>query len=395
MTLLVHRDPLHLIETKGRIEAVKKLPDFLSKTPLIAHPSYIHTERNWNFIKELFIKELAPEVNQNQVLLLNNMRDPFYYNFEHKFVHNFPVKGIPALWSGWRSCIIKDQETQQMYRLKGITFRNPPQKRLENDFATITVEGGVKERSVENERIYSNRFNKFLKEEGIEPAMEYVGKYVYPIKVYGENLAASIIKTKGDTRLDELTDIIEYSIDTLSMNISIKNEKLIEYYILEICDKVNKLYFDMGFIVGRMKKFMDKIKMTWSDNLERINHHLGNVVVYPSGENLYLGFVDFESACNRRDMSKTQLRIQQINEFISMQKHECLRGACARPFLMNSKKRVLDYYDNFSWKFEKENIVKGFARGYYSNNELTNKLEYHRLEEIVFLLNESIALATK
>ena len=260
-SLLVHRDPLYLVETKGKVEAVKQMPDFLSKAPLVAHPSHIHEERSWEFVNELFIKELALVVNYDKTILTED-RDPFDYCFKHKFVHNFPIKGVPALWSGWRSCIVKDPETQQIYRLKGITFTNPPKLEKEKDH--VTIEGGQREYSAENERIYSNRFNKFLREEGIEPTMDYLGRYIYPIKVNGEKLATSIMKIKGDTRLDELTDILELNIEVLKdIASSSKNRYYIESNMAKILEKTNQLYFDLGFIVGRMKRLMTRINMTW------------------------------------------------------------------------------------------------------------------------------------
>jgi hypothetical protein len=391
MSLLIYRDPLHLVETKGKVEAVKKLPDFLAKNPLVAHSSYIHDEREWEFIHELFIKE-STRVNTYYEVILKKDEDPFVSPFKHKFVHNFPVEGIPALWSGWRSCIVKDPETQQMYRLKGITFRNPPKIEIGKDY--VIVEGGAKERSAENERIYSNRFNKFLQEEGIEPAMEYVGKYVHPIKVFGEKLTTSIIKTRGDTRLDELSDVLELNVWALEDKaINSKNIYYIAKDIYQIRRKVDQLYFDLGFIVGRMKRLMTKINMTWSDNLERINHHLGNVVVYPSEEYLCLGFVDFESACNGRDMGKKRIRKQQSEEFIDMKKDQAIRGACARPLLIFEKENFWDCFTHNILYSEKKPLSEGFVKGYHSRaKKLTNKIEYHRLEEVVSLLHQSNVL---
>ena len=144
-----------------------------------------------------------------------------------------------------------------------------------------------------------------------------------------------------------------------------------------------------------MKKFMNKINMTWSDNMERINHHLGNVVVYPEENNLCLGFCDFESACNRRDMSREELKIQQMNEFKRMRDEQILMEACARTLLISWGAYTSSCFNYGAITLEKTPMVEGFVKGYESKSKkISNKIESHRLEEIVSLLHQSAALLT-
>src|SRR3989338_9217285 len=107
--LFVVRDPLNLIETEGRVEVLKEVPDFLRKNPLMADPYFFN-------LKILRYNESLPVREDGSPSKV----------FSSPNVGGYKRDGVPALWSGHRSCITLDSRTEQMYRLKGIAFGIQP-----------------------------------------------------------------------------------------------------------------------------------------------------------------------------------------------------------------------------------------------------------------------------
>ncbi|MDP3639581.1 MAG: hypothetical protein Q8R53_00050, partial [Nanoarchaeota archaeon] len=103
--LLVRRDPVSLVEQEGTVTMVRELPDFLRQQPLAIHHFYYDWQTDWRD-DELWLDKRV------------NLADDLtrcYSSIPEK-----PVGGIPALWSGYRSCVTLDEKTNQLYRLKGV-----------------------------------------------------------------------------------------------------------------------------------------------------------------------------------------------------------------------------------------------------------------------------------
>ncbi len=292
--LFVRRGALHLVERIGEVIQVRKMPRVLSKSPLTAE------FQDYSFPE--FPNDSLPVKRDKQISdTLNKFNEHFH---KHISPYNGTPKRrrIPALWSGYRSCVVIDK-TGQMFRLKGIAFnKKKPETKIRKTYTR--VEGGQLLRNAENEHLYSDRFNEVLRNEGIVPPMEYAGMDRYPIRVDGDNLAASIIRIEGDTRLDELFYVCE------RLYLDRKNNNGARFL-----ERTSELYFDLGFIVGRLKKLMDKNGQTWSDNSRRSNANIGNVVLYSLGRSkVGVGLVDFDASCDIRDKSESRLKYQQKRE---------------------------------------------------------------------------------
>lgn len=292
--LFIKRDPCPLIRREGKVEEIKGMPEFLREGPFYAHP-----ERRNNILHRA--KENLLEHSETEI------------EFPSSELYGIFCNGPKALWSGWRSALVQDPDTKQFYRLKGISFLDEPEVEKHGD--AISVLGGQWARNAQNEQFFSDRFNDVLRQEGIEPVMEHVGYYRYPIKTKGRKLAASIVKVKGDTRLDELFFILE----NLAIEYIDENSRLTNSQKSDFLQEGVDFYYLAGIAVGYYKRLMDKSGQTWSDNSERTNAHIGNVVLYQDGpEKLGIGLVDFDASCDKRDKTKSELADQQKIEYKSL-----------------------------------------------------------------------------
>ena len=201
---------------------------------------------------------------------------------------------VLAYWSGMRSCITADLSTGQLYSLQGIAVGDEPLVVEQGSDAPFWVLGGQFLRSAYNERYYSHKFNNILADNGIEPVMEYVGLYKLPVRVKRKQLATSIIRVLGDTRLDEFFYALEHDAWN-SRAFAERDYPKISQFIAE----ATSFYKDIGYIVGQLKRLMELNDQSWSDNPQRTNAHIGNIVLYKADEqNLGVGFVDFDASCD-------------------------------------------------------------------------------------------------
>jgi len=251
-----------------------------------------------------------------------------------------------------------DEITGRLFRLKGVSFGKNPIFDKRHDY----VRGGQFSENTEWEAFYSRKFNKILRSEGINPIMVYKGKYEFPISFNHRNLTTSIFEVIGDTRLDEFFYIME----TLSINMP-----------SGFSYRLNQLYEDIGFVVGRLKKLMDRNNMSWSDNPQRSNAHIGNIVVYRHDtQYIGVGLVDFDSSSDSSEKSSDGLREQQQVEFESVQR-SALQGLISpRPIGRN--------YDPYFVRQEHRIFfIEGFIRGYTAEGKVNNLIESHRLENLL------------
>jgi len=373
-SMIVRRDPLLLIPTcvdyekrrvgRSRVKIFESIPESLRKGPLMAHSGFYNlkflADEESLFVRDKTAFESPPEVPDIQ---------------EHiKAVWAEPP--IPALWSGYRSCLVK-AEDGQIYKLKGISFmRNMKSKRGkvrwgvkmlgEND-DDLEIEGGQFTCDALKEKEFSDRFNKVLENEGIEPVMKYVGLYHQntvknPYSKREDGVGTSIIKVKGDTRLDELFYALEVVYDR-----HIKSSGNRKGFL----EKVGYLYNEIGLQAGLLKKLMDKSKQSWSDNHERTNAHIGNVVVYQADKcNLKVGLVDFDAAKNLETdgdfyasfLRSIALRKQQKKEYGSF-----LNSAMTGGISMREIGKNFDVERNIPKKL-RERFMAGFVDGYGMNS---------------------------
>ena len=354
--LFVHRDRLYLQKRKGLVEPFEELPDFLRKSPLKVS----------RFCKE------------SRFLFERNLVST-YFNNENRLCLPESKKNITTYWSGFRSCITADLSTGQLYRLKGVAVDNKPLIVDGEKDAPFWVWGGQFLRSAYNERDYSNKFNKILADNGIEPIMEYVGLYKLPVRARRKQLATSIIRVIGDTRLDEFFYALEYDAWKSRAFAEKDYPKLQSFY-----EEAHHFYKDIGYVTGKLKKLMDRGGLSWSDNRERTNAHIGNIVLYRADEqNLGVGLVDFDASCDRRDKSKTALLQQQRQERNNI--IDSAVGPIVSPRYFGNI-----FYKNLYCLELRTAFRFGFSCGYdiKPKREISNKIGTERLTSLVEKLED-------
>ncbi len=344
--LLVRRDPLYLTECLDRtVECIRAMPSFLSQGPLTISP---------------------------ELLNIRSSRDDLLKTEDDTVTLECPPGTIPGVWSGYRSGLTFDQQTGNLYKLKGAAVAEIPLK-IDDYPGTPYLEGGQFLRNAHNERIFSDRFNRVLADNGIEPTMEYVGFYKSPFKIGRRKIATSVIRVKGDTRLDELMYALES--EAYFQTTYTKGQKV--QFILQL----SNFYQDVGYIVGQLKRLMDKSKQTWSDDPERTNAHIGNVVLYPVDEDkVGIGLVDFDASCDCRDKSKRALRQQHDKEYHSLLFSALEKVASARAI-------GLFYYPKLKFSFMRFEFGSGFMAGYEAKKFVKHTIEAGRIDELKKLIN--------
>ena len=353
--LLISRDYVVLKPIEGQVVSKPGLPEKL-QLPFVVMPKAI---------------VLAPSVNQFNVFDVDQRNN----NLEQVIIDVNQTKVLnpgfmTGFWSGYRSAVILEGDS--MYRLKGVAF-DPERPEIRLHDLYWDVYGGQFRKDIRFEQKMSNRFNRVLKEEGIEPAMEYLGHWNYEIKVKEQTLAASLFKVKGDTRLDEFVITCE-KLRHLTAEIS-KQEKV---KLKNFQKKVHCFFGEIGFIVGRLKRLMDKSGQTWSCK-DVYGAHSGNIVLYEDGDHLRINFVDFDSSCDKSEMSRSQLRDLQRDEYNNLLENfnsidMNLFGA--RPIM----EAIPQFYDQ---RLGQKMILK-FNEGYHSRrNGYDNKIAKEQLQEII------------
>ncbi len=302
--LFVHREVAFLDSVKGETCAYQDLPKILASPMQIGYwernvksdklmEVYIRADWNLrgfplNIIKRLKNKAIIEETSNLAKAWSKTQQQIFSYPFDseqHSSIHygNLGYASI-GLWSGTRSTLVLADG--DLYRLKGCAFDSEVKWKI--------PWGGQYLWNARFEHKMSEQFASILTQNGIEPVMEYAGMYHLPFKHKGRKLATSIIKVKGDTRLDEFMYALEMKIPRRTMNKLLISKNLKE--------KLKGFYYICGDISGQLIKLMHHNGMSWSDNSKRMNSHLGNVVLYHHDENnLGIGMVDFDAACSQKE----------------------------------------------------------------------------------------------
>ena len=329
-SLLVDRGKLELKQTDGYLHEFEDVPVFL-KQPLIADKRYLDTK-----ITSPVRVSYAP----NDEKLFSPIEDRY-------------VGGVPAIWSGHRSVVVRDPETRQLYRLKGIAFNEEKPEIKEYSPGALYVDGGQFLRYAVNEKIFSDRFNHTLRNNGMEPVMEVIGLYEYPKRVGRQKIAATISRIKGDTRLDELFCMFEllYAMNKIHENNDEDLKKAIEHF-----------YMISGFISGAHKKMMTDNKQTWSADPNITNAHFGNIVVYRSeyARSLDIGFVDFDSSCKPSEVDYEKQIKAELNSMAEKAKEK----ECSMRLTHHFKTTEIENLRNI--------FIAGFGISYYKASLLKN-----------------------
>ena len=356
MSLLIKRDTTVLVPAEGFAEG--DLPHFL-KAPRIV-PQYLVTELHKHDNDDLFLKEKKDLEEMTRHLNKTPGRIQFAFRGSEKLL-------LPALWSGRRSVLTKDPKNDGFFKIKGVAtnLAKPKLKRFKD--GNFWIDGGQKLESVEYERRMSEKFNSALKAHGLEPVMEYAGRWVYAAKAKGHDLAASIFHVKGDTRLDELMDILDTAL-TLKVGLGARRkQKFIDSNQLSrngrvIYGALYELYSDLGFAAGRLKKLLDTSGQAWSGDSGRSNAYIGNIVLYRDGKYLQMGLVDFDSSWDMSDCTPRQLERLQKKERRTIIQSVNGISMSARPMFTSR------YSHRYSTNL-RDYFTIGFKEGYSSRRE--------------------------
>jgi hypothetical protein len=380
MRLLVKRDINWMYGAAGKAEVDSDVPGWL-KTPKVVGPDWINV--------------VEPRGNDDLVIAHAKDAERMDTHLSTGICnHTIQVDPLPAIWSGYRSVLVSDGNGG-LYRLKGVSLN--PQKPEIKDFENGDWEvwGGQLRYSGQYEKQYSDKFNKVLREAGIEPVMTCKGFWHYPKRAKRYPLSASVVKVEGDTRLDEFMLLVEqYLISRLGGK---RGEKIpLNSLGAKLTRNIGNLYRDIGFIVGGMKALMDKNNQTWSSTNARSNAHVGNVVLYNGTDKVKVGFVDFDASCDTLDFSLSKLRAIQKQEFATLR-----NSAMSGPI---SPRQIAASFPGLSGEQEiaifgqyREEFVRGFDTAYATVRydkvlELGNTIDFGRFLEIFEVLRAGTRL---
>ncbi|MBI4142062.1 hypothetical protein HY484_04005 [Candidatus Woesearchaeota archaeon] len=284
MELLVKRDPVILERCVGKAHVNTTVADELK------HPYVIPQ-----------IEVTCPPVYAS---LADRLMTPDYADaFELNAMDN---NQIEAVWSGYRCAIVRGSNGK-LYRLKGVAFNfeNPDFETTDNG---LVLFGGQPKYAVEFEQEMSDLFNQHLRKYGITPVMECKGYWEYPVKKKEFVAAASVIEVKGDTRLDEYMAVIESAFERAVIPAKPNKKGLL------VAKRIGQLYYDIGFVVGQLKRIMVKHEQTWGTDKGPSNAHTGNVVLCQDNYNVRIGLVDWDASCTTADFPSEKLAEMQLQE---------------------------------------------------------------------------------
>ncbi len=341
--LLVKRELTGMAQTKGLV-CDTGLPPFLA-TPWVVKQEFNTNEFCAYQLEDVLC--LAPDtqkqVKENAGMLCSD--------------------GMLGYWSGFRSVIVRDAETGVWYKLKGVA---PNLEKLERK-GKYDILGTQKTIEAKLEWKMSERFNRVLEAEGIEPVMLVRGTWHYPGRIAGLRPAATIAEIKGDTRLEELLATLDVS------------AYLTKGVALMELPAFRELYSACGYAVGQLMRIMHRSHQVWGIHGDQTNAHPGNVVVYLDKNRLWVGLVDFDIAGDNHVYSKSALREQQKKETANVRTglgYGWIRGM--RPLA------ILQGNEQFVWvtaffKAEERKVypqraalVEGFDKGYNHRTHRTS-----------------------
>ncbi len=335
--LLVRRDIVYLQRAEGEVKLPKMAPEKLKHPFLVAPTDSVRADS---------VSSLENEVAYGDLF---------------------------GVWSGYRSVLILGSD--KMYKLKGVAF--DPLKIQTRDHGDYwDVLGAQFTQSAQFEQRMSHRFNKVLKDEGLESAVECLGYWHFPAKVKGKKLSASIMEVKGDTRLDELVYAQKVLMSKTFPNF--KLEQQARYF-----EETAQLYFDIGFIVGRLKKLMDRSGQTWGASKIVTNANCGNIVLYDDGNNVKVNFVDFDASCGAEEFSKSEIRDLQKWEYGYLCQ-EIVNIANRQPLSMRPLRLKIEIEYQFGFEYYiGGRLMHGFIDGYQSKKrKYENSLPKERFRVI-------------
>ncbi len=396
MELLVKRDGVNLYPTEGKVELEDDVPDFL-KVPRVVDKHSVNDLKQRSEDDDLLIdtpNDFEIDMNNADFSWQNYLL--FKERCESLGIPLDPIPHIPAFWSGYRSAITQDPTTGDWYRLKGISLdpQNPFSVKMSDseDEKMWRIQGGQESYSARFEKRMSDRFNRVLREEGIDPVMEVKGFWKYPNLARRTKPYASVSKIAGDTRLDELLFVLE-SLYTKKMKGKTRNDGGIQFggctpNGIKFLEVLAKFHYDVGFVIGRLKRLMDKNGQTWSSEYEQSNAHIGNIVLYNGSDKLKVGFVDFDASCDTTELSRSQLKAIQDREYNLLLSnaqnlvHISPRQINGKPFI-DVKGILIPRTDNGNREF----LVNGIVNGYHSRKRsYTNEVDLGMLKGIISLL---------
>lgn len=384
MKLLIKRDKTLLSSTEGQV-LVDGVPDFL-RIPRVVDPTKIRVMEERGDDDLLITNRNDYESMDSHLKLVNGNNS--YFQYLKNLIRKKKLQNIPALWSGYRSVLVQDPKTNNLFRLKGVSLNPKNPQITEFEDGSFWIDGGQKKQNLEYERQMSNKFNKLLLANGIKPVMQYVGMWSYPNLIKKHRPAASIYQVEGDTRLDELMFILDNLSNEKTVGEFEIDGNLIKKGIGGLTDEgckfskaINKLYYDIGFVVGRLKNLMDKSGQTWSCESERTNAHIGNIVVYNGTNKMKVGFVDFDASCDLKDYTRSEIRDIQSREYKTIQ--TSIFGLIS----MREIKGRSCYSGGTIASLCRKEFLKGFESGYaHRGKRVSNEVDIGLIEEIFSLL---------
>lgn len=271
--LLVKRDKIKLIETKGE---AKSVPPAL-KIPLTSSPEGVRQAQT--YMLNLVDCKFSPSTKCNSRTLAKQA------------LQNTTPHG--PVWSGYRSALISlDGE---WYKLKGIAARLHNPLVLNVEWPIVRVSGALTRRNALFEAEYLEMWNAVAQKEGIPIVMEPCGRWEYEAHAHGQRLVASVNKIKGDTRLDELLFTMAHT--------TRKGWR-----------SSGELLHRIGEHAGYTLRMMHNHGFVWSESAG--NAHSGNVVLCP-GKNIEVGLVDFDDTTRYKERASTGLKSQELLQLIS------------------------------------------------------------------------------
>lgn len=239
--------------------------------------------------------------------------------------NNFKIKGC-----GLEAAL----ETEGVYAVNhGMEYNDP--------------EGGITLSDAMRESMNTSRLNGTLNREGFqtchEPAaiIHYGKMFKSPRMGREEELAAMVMKIRGDTRLPEL------------YRRKVKN-----------FGAAGEVTRRLGRIGGAQKRIMEDAGFLWSADSEAGNAHIGNYVIFVQDNYLCLCMCDFESMTNDLD----ELAPAEFLEARNKERQRLLASLMQSPFNLvdgihreseEENDRDIARQDTFRPKF-----VRGFVEGY-------------------------------
>jgi len=218
-----------------------------------------------------------------------------------------------AFWSGRRSVVIK--EKNKWYRVKGCGLYDSMID-AENILDTGEPAGGQNRETATLELRVTEKINEIFENYKCPTLSQPVCRFDYRGQV--KITSAGVYEIKGDTRADEILGALS---------------KLLKY---NLTDRPLSLFTEfsssIGRYVGSLLSCLHENGLIWGTNIRARPHpsnaHLGNVVVYPDGENtIRCGLVDYDSIFLAKILGfkKPKLRKSEVRKIQTYEKRRLER----------------------------------------------------------------------